>query len=113
MAQETTRAIGKIVDMLDNDPSVVEKIAKDPKGEIRRIAYDVLREAPPSSLESDPMIYRFVVGILGSAVLLVVIGSLVLQLNGKIPIPEVLIAIGSTAMGALSGLLAPSPLTKK
>ena len=61
-------------------------------------------------LQTDKWVYRLVVGILGLALILTVIGGFTLVLTGQTkPMPEGLIAIGSAAVGALAGLLAPSP----
>jgi hypothetical protein len=60
----------------------------------------------------DNWVYRIVVGSLGLSVLLVIIGVIIIQLNNKggdTTIPTVLTAISSGAIGALAGLLAPSP----
>lgn len=74
-----------------------------------------IRENPAEALASiaaipDNTIYRIVVGALGGAVLLTIGGAIVLAAVGK-PIPDVLTALGSAAVGALAGLLAPSPRT--
>ena len=61
-------------------------------------------------LETDKWIYRIVVLVLGAAILAVVAGTLVLKvIDSAIGIPDVLVAIGTGALGALAGLLAPSP----
>ncbi|MCC7518352.1 MAG: hypothetical protein IT578_04110 [Verrucomicrobiae bacterium] len=59
-------------------------------------------------LRSDAWIYRLVVIALGLAALLAIGGSVALAFAGK-PTPEALVAFGSAAVGALAGLLAPSP----
>ena len=70
-------------------------------------------EAPRSLsvpvLENDPWVYRIVVVALGSAILIAVIGATYLQAIGADEIPPLLTAIGSGAVGALAGLLAPQP----
>ncbi len=58
--------------------------------------------------EADPWIYRMVVFFLGTVVLLTVAGGLETGLKGA-ELPAGLIAIGSAAVGALAGLLAPAP----
>lgn len=60
-------------------------------------------------------VYRMVVGALGGAVLLVIIGIIILSLYSKPIEPSVstlFTAIASGSIGALSGLLAPSPKSK-
>jgi hypothetical protein len=49
-----------------------------------------------------------VVGALGLAVLLAVAGGIVLGVLSR-PVPESVIAIGAACVGALAGILAPSP----
>jgi hypothetical protein len=61
-------------------------------------------------LQSDRWIFRLVVAFLGVAVLLTIIGGFYLSIKTAATIPEGLIALGSAAVGALAGLLAPSPI---
>ena len=58
----------------------------------------------------DVWIYRMVIGALGLTVLITVLGCVIL--TGVEPtheIPAGIIALGSSAVGALAGLLAPFP----
>ena len=60
----------------------------------------------------DTWIYRLVVGALGFAILLVIIGVVILATSCKsieTPIITLFTAIVSGSVGALAGLLAPSP----
>jgi hypothetical protein len=67
-------------------------------------------ETVMSPLLQDKWIYRMVVGFLGLVVVLTVVGGFIIVLTGNsTSIPEGIIAIGSAAIGALAGLLAPSP----
>lgn len=70
-----------------------------------------------SPLESDVWIYRIVVSCLGLIVLAITMGVIILIGQGKISddksVPTILTAIGSAAIGALAGLLAPSPVSKR
>jgi hypothetical protein len=64
----------------------------------------------------DPWIYRIVVSILGVVMLTGMIGSLILAKapsNPPAQIPDIFLALGSAAVGALAGLLAPSPSGKR
>lgn len=63
---------------------------------------------PVPSQQVDPLLYRMIVGALGAALLLTVIGGLILVGLGK-ELPSALIALGAMSGGALGGLLAPSP----
>lgn len=59
-------------------------------------------------LEHDVWIYRVVVVSLGLTVLLSIVGAVVVAwLDQKNP--AILTALGSTSVGSLAGLLAPSP----
>lgn len=92
---------------LENNTQLVEDIKKDPK--------EALKQFIQTPLNSDKWIYRMVVGSLGFAILLVIIGVVVLALNCKSSeqgVTTILTAIASGALGALAGLLAPSPSTK-
>ncbi|WP_163871055.1 hypothetical protein [Myxococcus eversor] len=66
------------------------------------------------SLTEDPFadrwIYRIVVVTLGLTALTALVGGLVVAYKRpEWPLPQMLVALGSTAVGALAGLLAPSP----
>lgn len=62
-------------------------------------------------LETDKWIYRFVVLFLGLAILASLFFTFFLSVDNQqqLKIPEIFLAIGSAAVGALAGLLAPSP----
>jgi hypothetical protein len=68
--------------------------------------------APPPPLQSDAWIYRLVVLALGLALLLALLGAIALAFRSGGETPQILTAIGSAAVGALAGLLAPSPANK-
>ncbi|MEN6443816.1 MAG: hypothetical protein ABFC71_08690 [Methanoregula sp.] len=63
-------------------------------------------------LKLDGDIYKWVILFLGFSILLVIIAVSVLVGLGK-TIPDGIIAIGSAAVGAMAGILAPSPTTNK
>jgi hypothetical protein len=62
-----------------------------------------------TALITDKWTYRIVVLSLGIAVMIGMIGLIVLSWRGVTVLPEGLVAIASAAVGALAGLLAPSP----
>ena len=76
-------------------------------------AADQITQKTP--LETDPWIYRIIVLALGFTILFIIIGVIVLLGTGRISddksVPTILTAIGSAAIGALAGLLAPPPKT--
>jgi len=71
------------------------------------------KESPARSVAaprlSDVRIYLWVVAFLGLTVLATVAGLIILAATSKGPAPEGLLALGFGALGALGGLLAPSP----
>ena len=62
-------------------------------------------------LPYDPCVYRIVVLVLGLVVLASLLGTIILTIQDH-STPELLIALGSAAMGGPAGLLAPSPMNK-
>jgi uncharacterized membrane protein len=87
---------------LTSNPKLQEEFKNDPVKAIEQFQPTL----------PDNWIYRLVVGSLGSAILLVIIGIIILAASGKTIEPTVttlFTAIASGAVGALAGLLAPSP----
>ncbi|NNU33561.1 hypothetical protein HK413_04320 [Mucilaginibacter sp. S1162] len=88
-----------------DDPNFQAELQKDPVGVIANIQ--------DSPLTTDVWIYRIVVIALGTTILSLVLGVLILVGTGQFKddkaVPTILTAIGSAAIGALAGLLAPSP----
>jgi hypothetical protein len=62
-------------------------------------------------LYNDVWLYRIVVAVLGLTVVGSIVGAILLALSGQ-STPEVLVALGSAAIGGLGGLLAPSPFNR-
>jgi hypothetical protein len=61
----------------------------------------------PTPLQTDLFIYRLVVTFLGLTVIGTVAGGFILTFKAGAEIPQGLVALGSAAVGALAGLLAP------
>lgn len=80
--------------------------------DVRTIISAAIDELEKTPLRTDRVIYRSVVIVLGLCVLITVIGGIWLVYLGsgsdKIRLPDAVVAIGSAAIGALAGLLAPS-----
>lgn len=102
-----TRSAEELVRRVTENQQLVDEVKTDPTTTLQRVASQVVRDIPPA-LQSDPWIYRIVVLVLGLSVLSALIGAIILSAQ-KLPIPETLTALGSAAVGALAGLLAPSP----
>jgi hypothetical protein len=62
-----------------------------------------------TALQTDRWIYRIVVLALGFGVLSAMSGLIILSWKGVTSVPDGIVAIGSAAVGALAGLLAPAP----
>jgi hypothetical protein len=89
--------VSEVVDAAANNPALKAQLENDPIGTLSALP-----------LQSDVWIYRVVVGALGFVAITAIVGGLVLAAYGKTT-PEGVIALGSTALGAIAGLLAPSP----
>ena len=109
------------------DPSQLKAIEANPAGvdalaERSKVIADAsTRGAQRSSaLEADRVVYRMTTMFLGGAVLVIALGIIIIRLaplfvlkDGNLAnaaafqIPESLVAIASTAVGALAGLLSP------
>ena len=98
------RYIAELAEAVERDSELVRRIQEDPVKTLQGLA----RLNP---LQSDVWIYRMVVGALALIGLVAVLGAILLTAMGKggDQIPAVVTALGSAAIGALAGLLAPSP----
>lgn len=106
------RSADELVRRVTQDHQLSEQIKIDPAATLRTLANQVVRDIPPVPLQSDAVIYRIVVSVLGAAVVVALVGAVVLSVM-NLKIPETLTALGSAAVGALAGLLAPSPTQRK
>ena len=89
---------------LSVDPELLEAFKADPIAALEKVKSD--------NPLNDRWIYRVIVLALGLTVVSIVIGILLLMGNGPIEdknIPTILTALGSAAIGAIAGLLAPPP----
>jgi hypothetical protein len=83
---------------------------QDKEKTIREAAKVATEHLPPPAIQFDPLIYRLVVIFLGLVALAAITGAIILNaIHPMGMIPEVLTALGAAAIGALAGLLAPSP----
>ena len=103
MNEPRIQSVRELAVRVADDSALADKIKADPVAALSNLA---------GPLQTDVWIYRCVVRSLGLTVLLVVIGVIVLACMGKSDPPQALTALGSAALGALAGLLAPSPATR-
>lgn len=92
--------ISEVAGLVENDEALRNKLQNDPLGTLETMA------AMP--LQTDVWIYRVIVFGLSLVTLSAVFAGVALAAYDK-PTPEGVIALGSTALGAIAGLLAPSP----
>lgn len=100
MSEPKVQSVAELAVQVAKDPDLQAKIKANPAEAIAGLA------AP---LQSDVWIYRFVVLALGLCLLIALLGAIYLSAQGK-TLPDILIGLGSGAIGALAGLLAPSPI---
>ena len=99
-----TASAAELAQWVAQDPDLQKQVATDPA--------TLTRLAVPARDSTDRWIYRLVVLALGLTAVFVVVGVFILKaLKGdSVTIPDALVAIGSAAVAALAGLLAPSPV---
>jgi hypothetical protein len=99
----------QVVKVFEDDRALLGRLktSKDPLSVIQE-AVDTVEA---SVWRRDRWLYRLAVGVLGTLALIAAVGSIVLVAFGKTT-PEVLVSLGSAAVGALVGLFAPSPTSK-
>jgi hypothetical protein len=93
---------------LMSSPKLQNQFKEDPVSAVQ----DFQQSNP---LSTDKWIYRIIVLALGVTILTIIVGVIILIGSGRISddkgVPTILTAIGSAAIGALAGLLAPPPKT--
>ena len=99
---------------LKDAENLISTAPEIPEEKKKQIAAQLQKARTP--LQTDRFIYRMVVGSLGLAILSCLVFSFLLVWRHvptagvtDVKIPEIFMAIGSAAVGALAGLLAPSP----
>jgi hypothetical protein len=108
--EEQTRSAGQMVKMFSADTELLKRLKTDPIQVLQETATRAEEIIKPAYV-GDILLYRIAIIVLGSLAVLAAVGSIILVLNGKTT-PEVLVALGSAAVGALVGLFAPSPTGK-
>jgi hypothetical protein len=103
MMAQKVQSVAELAVQVAQDPALQTQMKNDPAGTIASLA------AP---LQSDVWIYRFVVGAIGLTLLVALVGIIALAAFDD-AVPDALVAIGSGALGALAGLLAPSPASQR
>ncbi len=115
MSDATPRSADNLVQML-LAPGVLDRVREDPEKVLTELAGRATRSWPVPAVVGDKVVWRIVVASLGLVALGVVAGAIFLSARvaagAQGAVPDVLTALGSAAIGALAGLLAPSPTAR-
>lgn len=97
--------VSQLVKKLNDDSIQKERFLNDPIQFLENV-----EEAKPIN---DKWVFLTIVGIVGTVLLTsIILGGIIIfraENEQEARVPEFLISIGSTALGALVGLLSPSP----
>jgi hypothetical protein len=107
--EEQKRSAQQMVEIVREDPERLKLLKAKGLPELQKLAKEAEKATP--AYINDPWLYRIAIIVLGSLAIMAAVGSLILTVNGRTT-PEVLVALGSAAVGALVGLFAPSPTGK-
>ncbi len=100
-----------MVNMFLEDPKLLERLKIDPIKVLKEIAPKAEKAVDKPGYWSDRWFYYIVVSVLGIIAIVAAVSSVVLVLGDRTT-PEVLVAMGAAAIGALAGIFAPSPSSK-
>jgi hypothetical protein len=108
------RSADYVVDTLLHNPSIIqEELKNDPEKTLRLLAADATKYLQPPTFVGGSGIYYVVVIALAIVSVAAIGGALYLTASAgtgsSVKIPDTVTALGSAAIGALAGLLAPSP----
>lgn len=107
------RSADKLVALIKSSPKF-SRLSEEQKKTMDDFATQVTQELPPPAFVQDVWIYRLVVSSLGLVAVAAIFGAIYLtvflaEAEATVQIPDILTALGAAAIGALAGLLAPSP----
>jgi hypothetical protein len=106
---ERIRSADEMLNIVRADPIRLTALKADPLPELEKLRVEAVEKV--KGYVEDKLVYRIAVCVLGLLALIAAIGSIILVLGDR-NTPEVLVALGSAAVGALVGLFAPSPAGK-
>ena len=99
------RSADYLVNLVLSTPALKQDVQSHPDDTLRQLAEQVTKELPPSAWAGDKWIFRMVIGALSAVAIIAMIAAM--RTTGAVP--DVITALGSAAIGALAGILAPSP----
>lgn len=107
------RSADILVDQILHLPGMLDKVKANPEETLRELARQATINLPAPAVVTDKWLYRLVVCSLGTIAIAAIIGAIVLSVRNSsgtpVQILDVLTALGAAAIGAMAGLLAPSP----
>ncbi len=103
-----TEVSAKALQMIIDDPKLYNEAKVNPEKVLKDTLEKAEKELHLPIYHFDIVLYRIAVIVLGLLAIFAAVGSIVLVSFDKTT-PDVLIALGSAAVGALVGLFAPSP----
>lgn len=103
------RSAGQMAKILVNDSNLMSRLKTEPNPE--QILIEVAKRAEAETWTGDKTLYRIAICVLGILAISAAGGSIWLAILGE-NMPEVLVSLGSAAVGALVGLFAPTPTSK-
>jgi len=110
------RSADILVNQLLNTPGLLDQVHANPEKTLKKVAEQITKDLLPPAYLTDRWIYRIVVLALGFVSVASIGGAIYLSAKvttgGSVPIPDIMTALGAAAIGALAGLLAPSPQGK-
>lgn len=110
---EPPRSAKVLVNLILKTPGFLDQVKTNPET-LQTLADEVTKSLPPPAYVTDRWTYRIVVISLGAVSVLAILGAVYLtaRATGAATPPDILTALGAAAIGALAGLLAPSPISK-
>ncbi|MFA4836362.1 MAG: hypothetical protein WC749_09880 [Dehalococcoidia bacterium] len=107
--KEQVRSADQMVKMFKENTALLDRLKAGDTKVLEETAPEAARAADVANLgRDDQLVYRIAIGVLGSLAVIAAIGSIILAIRDD-AIPEVLVALGSAAVGALVGLFAQPP----
>lgn len=112
MSKKEFKSFDEFKNELETNSALQTQFKNDPLSAVNQ-----LEQKKENPLNWDVWVYRIIVIGLSITIISIIIGVLILVGNGKITgdagVPTILTAIGSAAIGAVAGLLAPPPPVKE
>ncbi|WP_348743327.1 hypothetical protein [Tenacibaculum sp. 190524A05c] len=100
-----TNSISKLKVELDKSPELKQSFLNDP--------IHFINSVDTKDPIKDKIVFLVIVGIVGVVLLIsIILGAVIIFKSSdvsKAKVPEFIVSIGSTALGAIVGLLAPTP----